>query len=120
MEKRGAARVSIPESRLMLKDEGVFFDIDEIRGRPVDISLKGIGVEIPDLTPQQAERLRGPGELFINLHLGDDAISAGVKKAWFVVREDGGRILFKGGLSIDVISPQDRLKLHGFIEGIRK
>jgi hypothetical protein len=123
MDLREAVRYYIYKStheQLEWGEVHVEFDFDNsIRGRPLDISLKGIGIEIPGLDNQQLEMIKNCENYMVKLHFGEEFLLAGLKNAWSRVIYEEGKMIFKGGFTIDVISPQDRLKLSGIIETIR-
>jgi c-di-GMP-binding flagellar brake protein YcgR len=96
------------------------FDFDRsLRADIVDISLSGMGLEMRSITPAQAEAVKNLESFMLTMTLGKDSMLTGVKKAWNMVSLDNESMIYRCGVSIDVISPEDRLKLAGIIRTIR-
>jgi hypothetical protein len=123
MEQRNTQRYTFTDILLheqQISEISCSFDFDpDVRGRVVDISLTGFGIEIRNLTGIQAEKLETLNTYLITLAFGTDSLMAGVKSIWKKMMFEGGYMIFKQGVLIDLISPEDRLSLSGVIEKIR-
>ncbi|OHD70602.1 MAG: hypothetical protein A2W19_03435 [Spirochaetes bacterium RBG_16_49_21] len=123
MDYREASRYAISDVALHkydIDEVSCGFDFDQsLRGRVVDISLKGLGIEIDNLNSIQTQKVKNLDKYLLTIKFGDDTILAGVKSIWSQVLHGNGNMLFKGGVLIDLISTEDRLTLWGIIEKIR-
>ncbi len=96
------------------------FDFDgSLVGILVDLSLKGFGIEIPYITGALVEKIKSMENYMITVDFGDVKIMVAVKNIWNTVRLEDGEMIFRGGVEIDVISPEDRLILSNIIQKIR-
>jgi hypothetical protein len=123
MESRKAARYPVSDTGGLHPDlAGLSCDFDfdrKLKGMLVDVSLGGFGLEIRDITGTQVEDYKARDNYIITIYFGTDSMIADVKNVWNRVLFDQGRMVLKGGASIDIISTEDRLKLSGIIEKIR-
>ncbi len=123
MELRKHERVPVSEKLFRRPDdERLFFEFDSgsIPARIVDINQDGIGFEVYSPHLLVIDDIARAGESFISLNLGETRIIAGITVAWHRQErgENGG--VCRGGLRINMISPEDRLKLYERIESIRR
>ena len=122
MDKRQAARFSLTSDRDSLRKNDVYFEFElngVIRGIAVDVSLLGIGLIIYDITEKQIENLKKMDEIFIKLFFEDDIMLVGVKNVWNRLISEAGKIVFKSGVRINIISTEDKLKLANLVERLR-
>ena len=122
MDKRQAARFSLTNDRESLKKNDVYFEFElngVIRGIAVDVSLLGLGLIIYNITEKQIEKLKKMDEIFIKLFFEDDIMLVGVKNVWNRLISEAGKIVFKSGVRINIISTEDKLKLANFVERLR-
>ena len=91
-----------------------------VRGRVVDISLGGLGFEIDDPDAVLMDELENTTSLFVKIFFDEESIFAKTDKVWSIYQEVSGRRTVKGGLQFSVLSSEDRIKLTGIIEEIRK
>lgn len=123
MELRKTARYTltgIEERRPDIGEISCAFDFDpKLNGRLVDLGLGGFGIEVHGLNGSQAETIKNLDTFMITINFGSESMMAGVKNAWHRIIFEGGNMFLKCGLAIDVISPEDRLKLSEIIEKIR-
>jgi len=90
-----------------------------LRGRVVDVSLKGLGIELNELAKDQLEEVKDFNDYFVKIFYGGDSVLAGVKNIWNSIQKEDGAFLFRGGILITIISPEDNLKLQSFVEKFR-
>jgi hypothetical protein len=96
------------------------FDFNrDLRGDLVDLSLKGFGIEIRNITSSLIEEIKSMGNYMITIDFGNEAIMAAVKNVWNMVLFENGSMIFRGGVAIDVMSPGDRVLLLNLIEKTR-
>jgi hypothetical protein len=96
------------------------FDFDRsLRGRVMDISLKGLGIEIHGLNVIQSRKIGSLDKYLLTITFGKVSILAGVKSVWSHELPGEGSVMFKAGVLIDLISTEDRLKLSEIVEKIR-
>jgi len=96
------------------------FDFDNtLMGVLIDLSPKGFGIEIPYISGSQVDKLKSMDSYMITVDFGDRTVMASVKNKWNTVQFEGGEMIYRGGVEIDVISPEDRLILSNIIEKIR-
>jgi hypothetical protein len=123
MEYREIDRYAISDAVLdayALKEVSCEFDFDRsLRGRVVDISLKGLGIEIGDLNIIQSRKIGNLDKYLLNIIFGEVSILAGVKSVWSQELPTEESLMLKAGVLIDLISTEDRLKLSEIIEKIR-
>jgi len=124
MDKRESERLNLKgagQRETGIGDLVVEIDLSEgpLRGRVVDVSLKGLGVELNELAGDQLEELKDLNEYFIKIFYGGDSVLVGVKNIWNSIHKEDGTFLFRGGILITIISPEDNLKLQLFIEKFR-
>lgn len=123
MELRKTIRVKLPghEDRGPgMSGMSCTFDFDpNLGGRLTDIGPGGFGIEIHGLNGSQAETVKNLDSFMITINFNGESMMAGVRNAWHRVVFDEGGMFLKCGVSIDVISPDDRLRLTGIIEKIR-
>jgi hypothetical protein len=118
MELRREQRVQIARQWYNNPEKERFyfiFDTISIPCRIVDINPGGIGFETYKPDPVLVRALEGGGNLIIKLYFGEETLMFGVTAAWHTMVGESPGIL-KGGLRIDVITPEDRLKVYEFIE----
>ncbi len=123
MEKRQTERLMVSDVILNdLSEDKIFIEFDageKIRGKVVNLSQNGIGFELRRLGRELIDEIIDSEEIFLKLCAGSDFILAGVKIKWSFVKEVSGETVFKGGTEINIISPEDNLKLADFIGKIR-
>ena len=96
------------------------FDFNrDLTGDLVDLSLKGFGIEIRNITGSLIEEIKAMGNYMITIEFGNETIMAAVKNAWNTVLFENGSMIFRGGVAIDVMSPGDRVILLNIIEKTR-
>ncbi len=96
------------------------FDFDNtLMGMLVDLSPKGFGIEIPYISGSQVEKIKSMDNYMITVDFGDEKIMVSVKNKWNTVRFEDSEMIYRCGVEIDVISPEDRLTLSNIIEKIR-
>jgi hypothetical protein len=96
------------------------FDFDPmLKGSLTDLGPGGFGIEIFGLSGSQVEMINNLDTYMITIYFDSGSIMAGVKNVWHSVTFKGGSMSLRCGVSIDVISPEDRLKLSGIIGKIR-
>ncbi|OHD67006.1 MAG: hypothetical protein A2176_16160 [Spirochaetes bacterium RBG_13_51_14] len=93
--------------------------IPELRGTLVNVSLKGFGIEIDGITGSQVQNIQSMDAFMITIFFNDDSLVVGVKNIWNRILFEKGAMIYKGGLAIEIISSEDRLKLSGIIGTIR-
>ena len=81
----------------------------------MDLGLGGFGIEIHDLTGAQVEKIQKLDTYILTIYIGKDLIMADVKNVWNRVIFDQKKMFLKGGVAINILSPEDRLKLSGII-----
>ncbi|PKL37944.1 MAG: hypothetical protein CVV44_12305 [Spirochaetae bacterium HGW-Spirochaetae-1] len=121
MELRTLARTEIP-ARAGKEGDTFYVELDipeTVRAAVIDISLKGIGIEIRDLDRTKADYLRNVSELFLKIHAGNTFFIAGVRNVWNNVTAQGKGFTYKGGMIISIISPQDNIQLASIINMMR-
>ena len=94
----------------------VFEFLDNLKGAIVDISLKGIGFQISGISREMSEILAEKKDYFLKIHAGEEFFLAGVKNRWYVVEKD----LYRGGVEIEIISPDDSVRLNNLITALRR
>ncbi len=57
--------------------------------------------------------------LFVQLNADGFTINAEVERRWSLVKNDGNKKIFTAGVSFNIISSEDRLRLNEIIEYIR-
>jgi hypothetical protein len=123
MDLRKTARYSLFNNEQKQPDmTGVSctFDFDpKLKGVLVDMGLGGFGYEIHDLTGSQAEQIEKLDTFIMNIYFGTEVIIASVTNVWNKVIFDQGKMFLEGGVAINIISPEERLKLSAMIEKIR-
>jgi hypothetical protein len=96
------------------------FDFDpKLKGIIVDLSLGGFGYEVHDLTGTQAEQIQKMDTCIMTIYFGTEVIMVSVTNVWNRTIFDQGKMYIKGGVSVNIISPEERLKLSALIEKIR-
>lgn len=85
----------------------------------VDISLKGFGIEIAPVSGSQVDEIKNMGNYMITVDFGTETVMAVVKNAWNMVLFEKDKMIFRGGVAIEVMSPEDRIVLSNIIEKIR-
>lgn len=123
MNQREADRVAIKETAggkpgaVIAKCR---FDFNrDLAGDLVDLSLKGFGIEIRNITSSLIEEIKSMENYMITIDFGNEKIMAAVKNVWNMVLFENGVMIFRGGIAIDVISPGDRIILLNIIEKTR-
>lgn len=123
MEYREIDRHEISDAVLdtyALNEVSCEFDFDRsLRGRVMDISLKGLGIEIHGLNVIQSRKIGSLDKYLLTITFGKVSILAGVKSVWSHELPGEGSVMFKAGVLIDLISTEDRLKLSEIVEKIR-
>jgi len=123
MDLRKTTRYNLYDFERRLPDEGYIhcrFDFDpNLNGMVVDLGLGGFGIEIHDLTGAQVEKFQKLDTYILTIYFGKELIMADVQNVWNRVIFDQGKMLLKCGVAINIISPEDRLKLSGIIAKIR-
>jgi hypothetical protein len=122
MDKRKDNRFYLSEADPSLDERDVYVELDVngiIRGSAVDISVFGLGLVIHEINERQIENFRTMNEVFIKLFMGPEVILLGVKSVWNRLLSESGNMVFKSGVKINIISPEDKLKLSGLIEKMR-
>jgi hypothetical protein len=123
MDLRKTPRYNLYDIEGRQPDEGYIhcrFDFDpNLNGRVVDLGLGGFGIEIHDLTGTQAEKVQKQDTYILTIYFGKEIIMTDVKNVWNRVIFDQGKMFLKGGVAVNIISPEDRLKLSGVIAKIR-
>jgi hypothetical protein len=122
MEKRNSYRYALDEGHSSVSQGDIVVELDVfglVRARAVDISLFGLGLVINDISEKQIENFKTLDEMYLKLHYGSDMILLGVKSAWNRLLSESGKLVFKSGVKITLISPEDKLKLSRIIEKIR-
>lgn len=118
MEARECSRFEIPREEKPSIEWETDIDGNIIRGKVRDIGLGGFGIEIKDPEEYHVKHLVQSEQFFIKIMMEDDFFIAGVRLAWSVWGEDQ-RSLFIGGLKLTIISPEDNLRLAGYIDRYR-
>ncbi len=96
------------------------FDFNrDLTGDVVDVSLKGFGIEIRNISDSLVTEIQSAGNYMITIDFGNETIMASVNNAWNMVRFENGNMLFRGGVAINVMSPGDRIILSKIIERMR-
>ncbi len=121
-EGRKDRRYSISE---FLEDEfrNVYIEImadRPVRGVLTDISMNGLGFEIPEEEAEARKKIEESDKFFINIHLGSEVILIDAKKTWGSPVKGKKGTVYQGGVTFVMISQKDRLTLLKFLEGIRK
>lgn len=81
--------------------------------------MTGIGFEIESPEPLQLKKL-DKDEYVIRIYYPEDIIFAEAIKVWsFVVEEEDGKDILKGGLALKGLSSENREKQSRFLEIIR-
>ncbi|HOO72592.1 MAG TPA: hypothetical protein PK926_12590 [Spirochaetota bacterium] len=122
MEKRKNNRFNVNEVVPPGSEPDIYVELDlngMIRGRAIDISLFGLGLIIDEINEKQIEAFRTMEEVFMKLYYGGEIILLGVKNVWNRLLSESGKMVFKSGVKINIISPEDKLKLSSLIEKMR-
>lgn len=121
-EKRKDSRYSISE---YLEDEFRNVNIEIMTDPPVrafitNISMNGLGFEIPDGKADAGKKIEGDDKFYINIHIGGDIILVNTKKIWGAVVKVKKGTVYQGGVMFTMVSPNDRLILQRFLEHNKK
>jgi len=123
MDLRKTARYNlfnIEQRRTDISDVRCTFDFDpKLNGVLVNLGIGGFGFEIHGLTGSQVEQIQKLDTYIMTIYYGTEFIMASVTNVWNSVIFDNGKMLLKGGVAINIISPEERLKLSAIIEKIR-
>lgn len=124
MNRRTEVRYSlIDESIKKSGQEKFFFEIDDdtsIRGIPDNINLRGLGMIIKGISSTALDKIKEEKRFFIRLYLAQDIIITGIRPVWITAEfNKNGTLDIKAGCRIEIISPDDRVKLSSIIERIR-
>jgi hypothetical protein len=122
MDLRKTARYNLygKDAPQQMADVRCQFDFDpKLKGILVDLGIGGFGIEIHDLTGSQAEHIQKSDTYIMTIYFENEFIMASVKNVWNRIIFDTGKMFLKGGVAINIISPEDRLKLSSIIEKIR-
>jgi len=92
---------------------------DNLKGTVVDISLKGVGFEVSGISDENAEILGKKKDYFIKIHAGEEFFLAGVQNRWYVLDRSQNSLVYKGGVELKILSPEDSMKLNGLISALR-
>ncbi|MBN2158422.1 MAG: hypothetical protein JW807_03430 [Spirochaetes bacterium] len=96
------------------------FEFDEgLEVKLEDLSLRGFGYRIDSVGGSQVDTIKTMEYFLVTMFFGDDSMAADVRNVWSSVFFDNGKMSIKGGVALEVLSPEDRLKLSGIIEKIR-
>lgn len=88
-------------------------------GELIDVSLKGFGIEIRNITGSLIQEIKAAGSYMVTVNFGGETVMAAVKNVWNTVSFEKGAMIFRGGVAIDVMSPADRITLMNIIEKTR-
>jgi hypothetical protein len=125
MSERSAERYGISEflkkgyDRSEIRAELQFGEA-AVQAGIVDISVKGICVELSSADRPPAGDPDSGGSIFIKIVLRDTAIMVNGRIAWSAVAKKGGENVVKAGLEFTVISPEDSLALSEIIGAVRR
>ncbi|HRZ28470.1 MAG TPA: hypothetical protein P5346_09840 [Spirochaetota bacterium] len=122
MEKRRDNRFYLRDSDPSLNERDIYVELDingVIRASAIDISLFGLGLVIHEINERQIENFKSMDEVFIKLYMGSEVMFLGVKSVWNRLLSEAGKMVFKSGVRINIISPEDKLKLSTLIEKMR-
>ena len=104
----------------VLEDIYIEFEfLDNLKGIIVDISLKGVGFEISGISDENAEALSKEDQYFLKIHTGDEFFLAGVQNRWYVVDRSQDSLVYKGGVELKILSPEDSVQLNRLISLLR-
>jgi len=106
----------------MITRDKYFIEIDlnrSIRATIIDLNISGLGFEVVEIDPKYIEVILNSDKLFIKIYLAESVLFVEVRKVWNAVIEDKGNKTLKGGMTISVISAEDKIKLSNFIEEFR-
>jgi hypothetical protein len=92
---------------------------ESVPARIAGIQPDGIGFEVYGPRALKVGVPAGAAESITGLYPGDVFIAARIHLAWRAERTAARTEFCRGGLTIDFISPEDRLHLHDFIERAR-
>ena len=120
-EVRKDRRYSISE---YLEDEfrNVYVEImanPPVRAVITDISMNGLGFVIPEDEKEGRKNVEQADKFFINIHLGGEIILLDTIKTWGSAVKVKEGTVYRGGVLFTMVSPNDRLTLHKFLENIR-
>lgn len=109
-----------PGQGLSPEDFSIEFEfLDNVRGRITDISLNGVGFEIDEISASDMENLAGSEDYFIKIFVENELFLAGVRNRWHVKGKAGSAPLYRGGVQITIMSPEDLKRLSGLIRRLR-
>lgn len=91
-----------------------------IRAEVSDISMNGLGFEIPGVEADVQERLEGADKFHMKIHVAESTILIEAKKTWGAMLSGKDGNIFKGGVMFAMVSPEDRIVLLNFLDKIRK
>ncbi len=94
--------------------------LDNLKGKIADISLKGVGFEIEEISREQMDILSGNEEYYLKIYVEKEFFLVGVKNRWHSTNMNGGKPSFRGGVEIDIISPEDSVRLVNLIQRMRE
>ena len=110
----------VEQKRPDIADVRCAFDFDtNLKGVLVDMGIGGFGYEIHDLTGTQAEQIKKMDTFIMTINFGTEVIMVSVTNVWNKVIFEQGKMFLKGGVSINIISPEERLTLNAMIEKMR-
>jgi hypothetical protein len=123
MDKRNERRFEIIENLkggFSVDNIRLEFDIaGPVEAKVVDISASGIGFKIENVEPRQLS-FEADKTLFVKIIVIDEVLLIEAKVAWFSEKKTGNSHIINGGLKIEILSNEDRMKLAKIIENIRK
>ncbi len=122
MPERVFERYDIKDEISSLKKKKIYFrpEFNEnSRFFPTDISLKGIGFFGEDISEDDIHRIREKEGFFIKFFNGELSFIVSVNHVWSSQSVKGSVKIIKGGLEIDMISPNDNILLQELIKYIR-
>ena len=94
-------------------------DRDDHRGRVIDISLKGFGIEIPGEKEDFITFVKNQEVFIVQIILLEETIEVRAKKMWFELFQVEEKNIYRGGLIFEEISPEDRLIISNFVDKMR-
>jgi len=119
MERRAGLRWNLEESKGVPEAVCLFDVVPPIEGVVKNISLGGFCVVIRGISRLQIEALSRGRQCFVTIRLGEESIIALARVVWMDERTKGDAPEYKGGLAIEVMSSEERLKLASLIARMR-
>lgn len=119
MERRAGVRWDTAESKGAPEAACLFDVVPPAEGVVKNISLGGFCVAIRGISRLQSAALNRGRQCFVTLRIGNESIVASARVVWVDERTVGGVAEYVGGLSFEVMSPEERLKLASLIARMR-